>query len=57
MKKYKVTLCYYGPADFGRECKQASIELESDSQVHAEWKASDLLGIRQYYAAWAVVIA
>lgn len=57
MKKFKVTLCYYGTADFGRECKKASVEVMSDSPVHAEWKASDLLGIHQYYAAWAELIS
>lgn len=55
MKKYKVTICYYGrfePATGHQEYLKEVVEIESFSPLNAELSAADELGIRQYYAAW-----
>jgi hypothetical protein len=54
MKRYLVTLYYYGKIDsFGiPQYLEQRVEVESDTHVHAEWKASDMTGIRQYYSSW-----
>jgi hypothetical protein len=54
MKKFLITIYYYGASNSfgGPSYLQARAEVKSDSEVHAEWKTAELLGIRQYYATW-----
>jgi hypothetical protein len=53
MRNFRVTICYYGRTPLESEYNTKTVDVISDSKIHAEWKAADELGIQQYYAAYS----